>query len=146
MNKKILLSKLDSLERRLKELEILGREPFQSWSESVQKVWAASYGIQQAIQIVLDIGTILLTYLKETNVKNDQEIVILMGLMGIIPKEFSDHIKDMPEFRDILIHEYTCPDLKGLYTFLHRLPDFRKFSSHIRVILQEQNDSAKTPC
>ena len=145
MNKKVLLSKLDSLEIRLKELETLGGEPFRPWSESVPKVWAASYGIQQAIQIVLDISTILLTYLKETNVKNDQEIIILMGLMGIIPKEFSDQIKDMPEFRDILIHEYTCPDLKGLYAYLHRLPDFRKFASHIRATLQEQNDPTKAP-
>ncbi|MCC6545046.1 MAG: DUF86 domain-containing protein [Nitrospirae bacterium] len=64
------------------------------------------------------------------------DVIDKLGEREVIPSEFSQTIRGMAGFRNILIHEYAAVDIKKVYHVLHnQLDDFRKFAEYIDAYL-----------
>lgn len=84
------------------------------------------------MQVVIDIGAHILAAEGETGIEDYAEVIGRLGKKGIIPKGFSDSIKGMAGFRNILVHEYADVDIEKVYEVLQtRLSDFRKYVKYI---------------
>jgi len=112
--------------------------PYEEWIASTEKVWAVEHGLQTSIQIVLDIGNHLLADLGENNVEDYSAVIVRLGTAGILPIEFSEKIRPMAGFRNLLVHEYAEVDLKEVHRILRdSLGDFENFGKHIEAYLSK---------
>ena len=65
---------------------------------------------------------------------NYTDDIVRLGAAGILPKQFSEKIKPMAGFRNILVHEYTEIDLREVYRVLQEnLSDFETFGKYIEA-------------
>ena len=116
--------------RRLRSLK------FEEFSSSAEKIWSCEHGLQISIQIILDIGNQLLAEREENDISDYADVIAGLGAAGILPKDFSQKIKQMAGFRNILVHEYTEIDLKEVYRVLQEnLSDFETFGKCIEAYL-----------
>lgn len=123
---------LDSIRESLPVLERFRALSFSEFEEDAVTYWAAERGLERCIQNVLDIGAHILASLGASIPDEYREIIVSMGKLGVIPKEFAARITPMAGFRNILIHEYLAIDLAEVYSILQdNLDDFREFASHI---------------
>lgn len=61
--------------------------------------------------------------------KDSEDILRLMGEVGIVPQKLIQGNKGMAGFRNAIIHEYVVMDLKKVYTYLKQAPDvFQQFA------------------
>ena len=112
--------------------------PYEEWIASTEKVWAVEHGLQTSIQIVLDIGNHLLADLGENNVEDYSAVIVRLGTAGILPIEFSEKIRPMAGFRNLLVHEYAEVDLKEVHRILRdSLGDFENSGKHIEAYLSK---------
>ena len=113
-----------------------GSLKFDEFSSSAEKIWSCEHGLQISIQIILDIGNQLLAEREENDISDYADVIAGLGAAGILPKDFSQKIKQMAGFRNILVHEYTEIDLKEVYRVLQEnLSDFETFGKCIEAYL-----------
>lgn len=94
-------------------------------------MWALEYGLQLAIQVVIDVGHHILASLGEHDIGSYVEVALKLGEHGILPLEFSENIKGRVGLRNILVHENVDVDVSQLYSILQGRPgDFRKFAHY----------------
>ncbi|MBI5233224.1 MAG: DUF86 domain-containing protein [Deltaproteobacteria bacterium] len=132
MDKGLMLRKLEELERCVSGLERLRAHDVSAFEKDLEKRWALERGLFVAIQIVLDIGAHMLAELGETGIEDYTEIIERLGDKGVIPKAFSERIKAMAGFRNILVHEYARVDMRRVYDMLqNHIKDLREFAGYI---------------
>lgn len=84
-----------------------------------------------AIQVCLDMGNHIISAMGFRSPENYAEIFEILGDENVIPKKFSNEIKSMAGFRNILVHDYIKIDKKLVYEHLKKIDDFKKFAKHI---------------
>ena len=127
----VLLRKLEELDSYLAELERLRQHTFDELGTSLHLRWSIEHGLQLSIQIVLDVGNLILAALGEHDIEDYAEVIEKLGEHGIIPKDFSARIRGMAGFRNILVHEYAEVNLREVYRILQeRLDDFLEFARY----------------
>jgi uncharacterized protein YutE (UPF0331/DUF86 family) len=63
-------------------------------------------------------------------------VIARLRALGILPVEFTEKIKSMAGFRNLLVHGYIEVDLKEVYRVLHEnLSDFETFGRHVEAYL-----------
>ena len=73
---------------------------------------------------------------EENDISDYTDVIVRLGAAGILPKQFSEKIKPMAGFRNILVHEYTEIDLREVYRVLQEnLSDFEIFGKYIEAYL-----------
>lgn len=98
----------------------------------------ASYWLRLAIEVVLTIGTHLLSRLPQNGKKKDYTQVILsLGDYEVMPRQFAERIKGMAGYRNRLVHLYwqVKPD-ELLKIIKENLNDFKEFDKYIREYLK----------
>lgn len=108
--------------------------------EDRAKAWSVEHGLQIAVQTLIDTGNHILAALGEQEIEDYVDVIDKLGERRIIPTTFSQSIRGMAGFRNILIHEYAAVDLKKVYHVLqNQLDDFREFAKHIDAYLTIYN-------
>jgi uncharacterized protein YutE (UPF0331/DUF86 family) len=139
MEQAIIKRRLAELQKNLKALQDLQPLGFEELFRSTEKIWAVEHGLQISIQIVLDIGNHLLAQRGENDINDYADILTRLGVVGILPLEFSLKIRQMAGFRNLLVHEYAQIDLKEVHRVLQEnLSDFETFGKCVEVYLASQ--------
>ncbi len=136
----LIKGRLSELRKNVEVLRTLKRFSFEDLRADVKTRWAVEHGLQVSIQIVLDIGNHLLVELGENNLGDYADVIAALGRAGILPAEFSEKIKPMAGFRNLLVHEYAEVDLSVVYRVLEEgLTDFEIFGQHVEAYLEAQS-------
>lgn len=110
---------LQTLEEFVVELQRLQRLPEED-TRRTQVQWAIRYGLQCAIQCVLDAGLHILVDGNLERPNDSKEILLALGRHGIIPVELAERIQGMAGFRNILVHRYFKVDPVKVYQHCSR--------------------------
>lgn len=111
----LLFQKLRELDRYVTELERLRSYSFEEIASNLSLLWAVEHGLQLSIQILIDIGSHLLTTLGEQEAEDYTEVIEKLGARRVIPQKFALMIRGMAGFHNLLVHEYAEVDLQEVY-------------------------------
>lgn len=139
IDRDVIAEKQRELARCLNELNSLKSISYEEYTGSLAKQWMIFYGLQQAIQHLIDVGNHILAGIGENQIESYADVVDRLGEKGIIPMDFSKQIRGMVGLRNILVHEYARLDLKMIYEVLqNRLSDFEDFQTYVRQYLSNK--------
>jgi len=95
--------------------------------------------LQLSVQHVIDISAHLLAGLNAAVPDDYREIILKLGMMGILPYDFAQRIAPMAGFRNVVAHEYLTVDPLIVSKILHQqLSDFDEFIARIYEYLQRE--------
>lgn len=138
VNKKVIVSKLNELNRYLRQLKKHEGVKKEKLKEDLDKLWSIERGLQLCVQIILDIGNHILSE-KGLVVESYSEIFKELVKLEVIPEHFGNRIKGMAGFRNILVHEYTEVDIEVIEKVLNNsLNDFKKFAYYVDDYLGDE--------
>lgn len=99
---------------------------------------ASMHHLVLGVEIITDIGNHLLNEVFQVHPKDYQEIILMLGKDGVVPKELATKNADMAKFRNLLIHEYVNIDLRKVYANLQKAPGiFREFAAAFSEFLEK---------
>jgi uncharacterized protein YutE (UPF0331/DUF86 family) len=132
VDRALVKSKLADLHKAVTMLRALQVVAFEEFASNQERVWAVEHGLQVCIQIVLDLGDHLLASRGENKIDDYTSVIVHLGDSAILPRDFSERIKPMAGFRNLLVHEYATVDLKEVYRVLQEgIDDFETFGRHV---------------
>ena len=138
IDKNLIKKKLGELENYILTLEGLRIYSITELQKNREKFWSVEHGLQLSVQLVIDMGNHILAAIGEQEIEDYVDVIDKLGERGIIPSEFSQTIRGMAGFRNILIHEYATVDTQKVYQVLHnQLDDFRKFAKYVDAYLMQ---------
>jgi len=101
---------------------------------------AVMFNLMIGIEIVLDIGNHMLAEIFQKPAKTYRDIIIFLADSEIIPKDFAEENKSMPNFRNRLVHDYDKINLEQVYAYLQKSPDtFQVFSQYYVTFLEKMD-------
>jgi uncharacterized protein YutE (UPF0331/DUF86 family) len=131
VDKDLITSKLQELERYLSQLRKHQGVTAEKLENDLDKAWIIERGLQLSIQLVLDIGNHILAE-AGVSVHEYADILPQLAKLGIIPNDYALSVKGMAGFRNLLVHEYTEIDSVKLAVFVNaNLNDINLFCKYI---------------
>lgn len=128
-----------------KAVQILQQSSSLSYDELVGNdvlLSAVERNFQVAIDCILDIGNHIIAEKGFESPDDSSDIIRILGEEKIVPADFSERVRGIAGFRNILIHEYTGIDYGLLYDYLtKRLDDFREFAKHFSMYLGKEENN-----
>lgn len=128
-----------------KAVQILQQSSSLSYDELVGNdvlLSAVERNFQVAIECILDIGNHIIAEKGFESPDDSSDIIRILGEEKIVPADFSERVRGIAGFRNILIHEYTGIDYGLLYDYLtKRLDDFREFAKHFSMYLGKEENN-----
>jgi uncharacterized protein YutE (UPF0331/DUF86 family) len=127
------LSNIDRQIEDIRSIPVPDKDFFLERKNSIQ-IKAIKYSLSCAIQDVTRICIHIASALSLWKVRESEaEAILALTEVEIIPMEFSKKIKDMPSFRNRIIHDYLPNEFDALKLFenLQNLNDFKTFSKYI---------------
>ena len=139
LDREVIEQHLLNMEEALSNLNRYRGLSVEEFEQDLSLVWIAEKGWEIVIQDVLGIGAHILA----SQIRNDWDdygdIIIKLGMHGVIPREFSERIQGMAGLRNILVHEYIRVDVAKIHGYLQdRLADFVDFMSHVQEYLERR--------
>ena len=99
---------------------------------------AIERNFQLAIEVVLDIGEIIISAEDFEKPEDYRSIILILGKKGIIPKDFAESFADIAGFRNILVHLYEDLDIEKLHNYLqNNLEDISEFTKYIANYIEK---------
>lgn len=127
------LERLNEYQKYLKEISKVNKKKF---TEDFHFFGLAERYLQLSIEVVLDIGKLLLIANNLERAENNSEIFEILGEKGILPKRTIPKFRGIARFRNILVHDYEKIDRNIVYKKLQEnLKDFEEFKKAIKSIL-----------
>jgi uncharacterized protein YutE (UPF0331/DUF86 family) len=124
------LLKLEEVVSELKDLHRLGEETFRN---SRAQMWSVERGLQLGAEILLDIGTHILSAQYGISPADYKDILEQLGQQGILSKDLRKRLKGLAGFRNILVHDYIRLDPEKVLEAFHQAPeDFSDFTLAIQ--------------
>ena len=133
------LSNIDRQIEDIRSIPVPDKDFFLDRKNSIQ-IKAIKYSLACAIQDVTRICIHIASALSLWKVRESEaEAILALTEVEIIPMEFSKKIKDMPSFRNRIIHDYLPNEFDALKLFenLQNLNDFKTFSKYILKWLEQ---------
>jgi uncharacterized protein YutE (UPF0331/DUF86 family) len=88
--------------------------------------------LQLSVQIVIDVGQMLIVAKNLRRPENNQDIFVILGGKKKISKSLEERLTGIANFRNILVHDYEKLDHKKVYNHLQAsLKDFTDFKKQI---------------
>ena len=135
----VVLGLLRSLESNLELLKPLRAEPLAALTSDLVRYNGMLHLLQLSVQHVTDIGAHLVAAAPLATPGDYKEVIMAMGLHGILPYEFAERIAPMAGFRNIIVHEYLTVDPTRVHDILqNRLGDFEEFVEYIYDYLRRE--------
>ena len=113
----------------LVELRRLGDEAFRT---SRAQMWSVERGLQLGAEILLDIGTHILSAQYGISPADYKDILEQLGQQGILSQDLRRRLKGLAGFRNILVHDYIRLDPEKVLEALKRAPE--EFSDFVLAI------------
>ncbi|MFZ5945134.1 MAG: type VII toxin-antitoxin system HepT family RNase toxin [Bacillota bacterium] len=130
--------KLKQLDQYLKQLAKYQSVTLNEIEGNMEKAWIIERGLQLSIQVILDIGNHILAD-EGIAVEEYTDIFVKLADLGIIPREFTERVKGMAGFRNILVHEYGTIDFQIVVDVMNNnLEDFRIFAGYVVEYIDSQ--------
>ncbi len=111
-----------------------------SLQEDHEERWLVERGLQLCAQNALDVSTHIAVGMGR-DVPDYASAVDVMADLGVLPRSFAAHFRNMAEFRNVIVHGYLDVDVEVLYRVLNeRLDDFVEFSTLVEQFLYGQQN------
>lgn len=136
MRKEIILSKISEIEESIPLIEENIPEDFEEF-ENLGLLKDGTYKrIQYMIENILDICAIINSDMKFSSPGEEDDIINNLVKKEILSQSMGNKIKELKEFRDIIVHRYGKIDDKLSFELIHeKLGDFNKIIEKIKTIL-----------
>ena len=123
------LQKLDEYIKYLKEVQKINKNQFM---EDYHFFGLAERYLQLSIEILLDVGKLLVVIKGLKRPEENQEIFSALRDEKIISEKLADNLMGVANFRNILVHDYEKIDREIVYEKLrNNLDDFENFKKEI---------------
>jgi len=123
------LQKLDEYIKYLKEVQKINKNQF---VEDYHFFGLAERYLQLSIEILLDVGKLLIVIKGLKRPEENQEIFSALRDEKIISEKLADNLIGVANFRNILVHDYEKIDREIVYEKLrNNLDDFENFKKEI---------------
>ncbi|PJE73717.1 MAG: DUF86 domain-containing protein [Candidatus Terrybacteria bacterium CG10_big_fil_rev_8_21_14_0_10_41_10] len=123
------LQKLDEYTKYLKEIQKVNKEQF---VEDYHFFGLAERYLQLSIEILLDVGKLLIVIKGLKRPEENQEIFSALCDEKIVSEKLADNLMGIANFRNILVHDYEKIDREIIYEKLrNNLDDFENFKKEI---------------
>ena len=123
------LQKLDEYIKYLKEVQKINKNQF---VEDYHFFGLAERYLQLSIEILLDVGKLLIVIKGLKRPEENQEIFSALCDEKIISEKLADNLIGVANFRNILVHDYEKIDREIVYEKLrNNLDDFENFKKEI---------------
>lgn len=145
VDKKRLLSLLDSLETYVQELEAGLPSSLSEYNKSLEKQRFCERTLQLLIEVCVDTANLLVKELKLGLPEEEETVFEKIKDKEIISEEMYEKLKEMKKFRNILIHRYKTIDNSIVYHHAaEERSDFTEFKKEILSFLKEYEEKKKT--
>ncbi|MDD5614780.1 MAG: DUF86 domain-containing protein [Candidatus Methanoperedens sp.] len=88
--------------------------------------------MEVALECAIDIGEMIISREKLKRPEAYQEVFLILGEHGILPRDFAIKFAPAAGFRNILVHMYAKIDIGRLYYYLqNNIEDIEQFGKYI---------------
>lgn len=134
--KQKVIEKLHAMNQYLDELEELVPEE-EEYYERLQARRACEKTIELAIEQVIDIASLIVSYQKLGIPQSEDDLIILLQKKKVLSTALATKIKEMKGFRNLLVHKYGAINDRKSYHFLTaELGDFTQFKKEIKQFIK----------
>ena len=139
ISREVINTRLKRLEKALQILQQSSKLTFEELVANDLLLSAVERNFQVAIECIFDIGTHIIAEKGFENPDDNADIIRILGDEGVVTPDFTERVKGLAGFRNILVHEYTGIDYGLLYQYLqNRLDDFREFAEYTSSYLGKE--------
>ncbi len=133
-----ILSKIESTDQYLSELDTLLPDTEQIYLTNLEKRRACEKTLELAIENVIGIISIIVSHQKLGLPSSEDDLVNLLVQNKIITNKLATKIKLMKGFRNILVHKYGDLEDKLAYQFMvNEIVDFDLFFKEIKLFVNK---------
>lgn len=139
VNTRAILERLHALDEYIRLLD-----PYREWNIRRLTEDRIVYGgvlhyLQLSAQVVMDVSAHLQVELGLERVTDYREAILSLSKYGILPAEFTERIRGLTGFRNVLVHEYLTVDPLIVHKALrHGLEDLKAFIVYITDFLKQE--------
>ena len=136
MNDEIILRKLESLQRCLQRIEAKLPKNIESFTMDLDSQDIVLLNLERAIQMVIDIGVMILKKKSIPLPNTYSEIFIELKKLNLMELELSESTRKAVSFRNIAVHEYTKLNLEKVYELSqNEIRDLKLFGKWVNDLL-----------
>jgi len=129
------LRRLQNVIRRLRNLHAI---PLSRFCEDEDSQWLAERGLHLGCQIVLDIGSHVLSGAFGRPAETYEQILSGLGREGVLSSSLVEEVGGLGGFRNLLVHAYLDLDPERVWEILQRAPDrFERFGREMTTWLEQ---------
>ncbi len=134
MDEERILSKIDSMDQYLKEIEDDMPSNLNEYQDNKRKYERL---LNLSIEAVIDVCSLILKN-EGLGAPNDEESILdKLADNKIINQDIAKNVKDMKAFRNVLVHRYGEVDDRKVYEKLEKLEDFKEFRKRVIEYLEK---------
>ena len=122
VDKATIYERLDKLSQVIKLLEKYRATPREDFLTDFTINSAAQYNLILGIEIIVDIGSHLLSEAFQVHASEYRQVIELLGEYEVLPREFAEENIPMARFRNLIIHQYEQVDMAQVYENLQKAP------------------------
>jgi len=130
--------RLDELSERLARLEPLKDKHRSEFDQDPYLRDIVERNLEIAAQSCIDICHRIISIENARKPTDYYEAILIMGELGVLPVDFSQHLAPMAGFRNILVHEYITVDWDLVYEKLQQLDDLDRFREFVRIWMKNR--------
>ena len=130
--------RLDELSERLARLEPIKDKPRSEFDQDPYLRDIVERNLEVAAQSCIDICHRIISLENARKPTDYYEAILIMGELGVLPVDFSQHLAPIAGFRNILVHEYISVDWDQVYEKLQQLDDLDRFRDLVRLWMKNR--------
>ena len=131
-----ILSHIDHLRRAVTELRRRAPITPDALAASTELLWFVAYGLQLAIQNVIDVATQMVAVLSGEAPDDYRSAIEGLGRLHVLDPDFANRIAPMAGLRNVLVHGYLRLDAERLAAALTELDDLATFAAAVTTFLK----------
>lgn len=134
-----IVSKLERLDEYLKILTDIQKVNKKSFIEDYHFYGLAERYLQLAIEVLLDIGKLIIISQNLRRPEDNQDIFVILAEQSVLSSDSRDNLVGIANFRNILVHDYEKIDREIVYQkLLKNLDSFIMFKKEIARYLRKR--------
>jgi uncharacterized protein YutE (UPF0331/DUF86 family) len=132
IDKELVRRKLETLREYIQKLEELKSVDKHAFLDDHHNFGLAEHYLQLSIEIILDVCRHLVVALNAKTPEDSRGLFKLLAEHKVLSGDFAEANKNMPGFRNRLVHEYSEVDHEKVYEYLQNyFGEFQKFIMEI---------------
>ena len=130
--------RLDELSERLARFEPHRDKPRSEFDQDPYLRDIVERNLEIAAQSCIDICHRIISLENARKPTDYYEAILIVGELGVLPVDFSQHLAPIAGFRNILVHEYISVDWDLVYEKLQQLDDLDRFRELVRLWMKNR--------